>query len=279
MNSVATKNENIGYVEGWANFAEQAGLVPQGTNKYQAMAIVQAGKEMGLQPLQSLGTMSFIKGRLVMSVQLQLALAKNTKGVIVSEMAEGEGVCRVTLRRGEESVTCEYTLDDAQKAGLVKPDGSWHKYGRQMLRWRAIGDALRIICPDLAMGLLSPEEAENIETFVPPLSKHSEKPAVSKPKEKANGNTEPVPAIAFTGIKEITVKKGANNSSRYRIAGESDSYYTFDEKFATLAKTAKENGIQVQIKYESDQFGNKIAGLDLIEPINLENGDIEVVDA
>lgn len=180
VNEIAVKGD-VQYIEGWANFAEQAGLVPQGTNKYQAMAIVQAGREIGLQPLQSLRSMNFIKGRLVMSVQLQLALAKNTKNVVVEAMDEGEGYCKVTLRRGEESITCEYTMEDAQKAGLIKPDGNWQKYGRQMLRWRAIGDALKIICPDLVMGLLSPEEAESIEAFAPSVPK---KPDVRPPQTK-----------------------------------------------------------------------------------------------
>lgn len=181
-NEMAVKDD-VHYIESWATFAEQAGLVPQGTNKYQAMAIVQAGREMGLQPLQSLRTMNFIKGRLVMSVQLQLALAKNTKNVTVKSLEEGEGFCKVALGRNDETITCEYTIDDAQKAGLVKPDGNWQKYGRQMLRWRAIGDALKIICPDLVMGLLSSEEAGNIECFAPSVPNN--KPEVKSPQEPA----------------------------------------------------------------------------------------------
>ena len=198
----------VQYIESWANFAEEAGLVPQGTSKYQAMAIVQAGKEMGLQPLQSLRSMNFIKGRLVMSVQLQLALAKSTKNVIVESMEEGEGYCKVTLERDQESITCEYTIEDAQKAGLIKPDGNWQKYGRQMLRWRAIGDALRIICPDLVMGLLSPEEAEGIECFAP--SVHG-KPKVQQPQSKCeNQNNENSDLISEAQAKRFyAIAKGA----------------------------------------------------------------------
>ena len=189
MNEVIAIKDGVQYIEGWAGFAEKAGLIPQGTTTYQAMAIVQAGKEMGLQPLQSLRTMNFIKGRLVMSVQLQLALAKNTKDVVVESMEESDDYCKVTLRRKEEFITCEYTLDDAKKAGLIKPDGNWTKYQRQMLRWRAIGDALRIICPDLVMGLLSPEEAESIETFAPSVQKG--RPEVSTPQAKSQAGKTP----------------------------------------------------------------------------------------
>lgn len=150
----------------WGKFALKAGILPNNTTPFQAMAIIQTGHEIGLAPFQSLRSMSFIKGRLTMSVQLQLALAKN-KGVILTKIEESPGKCSVILSRGNESVPCTYTLEDAKKAKLIFPDGSWEKYPKQMLRWRAIGDALRLIAPDLVMGLLSPEEAESIEPFQP----------------------------------------------------------------------------------------------------------------
>lgn len=142
----------------WADIGVKAGILPAGTNSYQAMSIIQTGKEIGLQPMQSLRSMSFVKGRLTMSVQLQLALAKQ-RGVVIKEIIEVAESCTVTLKRNDEIVTCKYTLNDARKAGLLREGGSYEKYERQMLRWRAIGDALRLIAPDLVMGLLSPEEA------------------------------------------------------------------------------------------------------------------------
>ncbi len=153
-------------LKGWAELAVKAQIIPSNMNAFQAMVIVQAGKEMGLQPLQSLRSMSFIKGRLTMSVQLQLAMAKN-RGVTMDDPEEGDGFCQVTLHRGKESVTCNYTREDAKKAGLIASGGNWDKYERQMLRWRAIGDALRLIAPDMTMNLLSPEEAASIDPLAP----------------------------------------------------------------------------------------------------------------
>jgi hypothetical protein len=145
----------------WGDLAKKSGVVPPSTTREQAMAIVQTGRELGLQPFQSLRSMSFIGGRLTMSVQLQLALARRQGGRLES-IKETDDSCCVTLGRGDERIACTYTINDARKAGLVKPGGAWEKYGRQMLRWRAIGDALRLIAPDLVMGLLDPIEAESI---------------------------------------------------------------------------------------------------------------------
>ena len=148
--------------ERYMRLAREAGIIPREMNAAQAQAIIIAGREIGLEPLQSLRTMAFINGRLTMSVQLQLALARQRAGVRVQQLAETDDSCTVTLARDGERITCTYTLADARRAGLERSHG-WQKYPRQMLRWRAIGDALRIIAPDVVMGLLSPEEAETID--------------------------------------------------------------------------------------------------------------------
>jgi len=144
--------------------ARAAGMIPPDINDPQAMIIIAAGQEMGLQPLQALRTMSFIRGRLCMTVQLQLAMARQRAGVRVETLEEAENgsSVTVTLVRDGERVTVTYTLDDARRAGLAD-QRNWRLYPRQMLRWRAIGDALRIIAPDVVMGLLDPDEASSLE--------------------------------------------------------------------------------------------------------------------
>ena len=263
----------------WGTFAQLAGLIPAETTQPQAMAIIQAGKEMGLQPLQSLRSMSFIRGRLTMSVQLQLAMAKQ-KGVKIVEMEEEEGYCKVTLQKDEEHITCTYTIEDAKKAGLIRADGPYDKYRRQMLRWRAIGDCLRIISPDSIMGLLSPEEAESIEPFsvAPQIDKKDIKPIVSSPQTK----TKPAPQTEtetskdsgkriVTGIEKITASKGTNKKTGqeytiYKVLGEGNIIYsTFDEKFVTLAKSAKEAGLKIELTHKKDKY-NTITAIDIIEP-------------
>jgi len=144
--------------------ARSAGMIPPDINDPQAMIIIAAGQEMGLQPLQSLRTMSFIRGRLTMTVQLQLAMARQRAGVRVETLQEAENgsAVTVTLVRDGERVTVTYTLDDARRAGLAD-QRNWRLYPRQMLRWRAIGDALRIVAPDVVMGLLDPDEASSLD--------------------------------------------------------------------------------------------------------------------
>lgn len=136
-------------------------VLPPGTSLDQAKAIIWTGQELGLQPFQALRSMTFINGRLTMTVQLQLALAKRA-GVVIEKIIDGEDYCEVTLRRGDERITTRFSLEDAKRAGLIRPGGAWEKYQREMLQWRAIGRNLRLIAPDIVMNLLSPEEAMSL---------------------------------------------------------------------------------------------------------------------
>ena len=208
--ALTTKNSasypsKIKEISEWAKIAKNAGMLPNNMNAYQAMAIIATGMEMGLQPFQSLRMMSFIRGRLVMAVQLQLALAREKCGVKLVEVKDGDDFCEVTLARGDEKVTTKFTVEDAKKAGLINPDpkkyreSNWGKYQRQMLRWRAIGDALRLIAPDLVFGLLSPEEAETL----PPANEE----VIDVEPESGTEVTEKQRKFLFAKMKEAGLSK------------------------------------------------------------------------
>jgi hypothetical protein len=56
-----------------------------------------------------------------------------------------------------EPFVSKFTMDDARKAGLSDKI-TWKQYPANMLRWRAVGNALHIVCPDVVVGLYTPEE-------------------------------------------------------------------------------------------------------------------------
>lgn len=102
-----------------------------------------------------------------------------------------------------------------------------------------------------------------------------QKPEVKPPQVKEP--TKPEPQKVITSIKEITYKTGKNAKTgaefkRYKIEGEQGEYFTFDEAFATLAKSASEVGLKVEIEYTADKFGNNISAINLIEPETESNG-------
>lgn len=146
----------------WGKFAVQSGVLPSGVSAWQAMAIIQTGSELGIPPMSSLTTLAFVKGRLSMATKLMLALAKERCSVEIFALKEEDGKCEATLKRGEQKITCVWTIEMAKKANLAAKD-NWICYPAQMLRWRAVCDALRLIAPDAVLGLVSTEEAEDMD--------------------------------------------------------------------------------------------------------------------
>ena len=269
VSEVTKKYDSISELNQWGQFALQAGLIPQGTSLPQAMAIIQCGKEIGLRPMQSLRSMNFIKGRLTMSVQLQLALAKQ-RGVKIVSMNEETNSCEITLERNGETITCTYTLEDAKKAGLIKQDGNYEKYLKQMLRWRATGDCLRMIAPDLVMGLLSPEEAESIESFAPVCDKQvPTQPAQSTPQQEPGISAGAIGMV--TGIRKETKTNRTTKAEFivYHIKLDNDIEYTASGKDAeskiNFANDARKHGLRVTLKTKGDTY-NTITAIDTIEP-------------
>lgn len=282
VSEVVKEYDSITELNRWGQFAVQAGLIPQGTSLPQAMAIIQCGKEIGLQPLQSLRSMNFIKGRLTMSVQLQLALAKQ-RGVKIVDMKEETNSCEITLERSGEKITCSYSLDDARKAGLIKQDGNYEKYLKQMLRWRATGDCLRMIAPDLVMGLLSPEEADSIESFTPamaPVVKEtgivdtSKKQAPTTQQESPQQATQEQPDEAIGMVIGIRKETKTNRTTKaefivYHIKLDNNIEYDASgkdsESIMNFANDARKNGLKVSIKTKGDKY-NTITKIDTVEP-------------
>lgn len=82
------------------------------------------------------------------------------RSVTVEDLRDPSGKyigCRCTIERHEAGrvvpYTKEFTLADAEMAGLVKPKGNWEKYPQQMCQWRAVGFCADLACPDLLSGM------------------------------------------------------------------------------------------------------------------------------
>lgn len=74
-----------------------------------------------------------------------------------------------------------------------------------------------------------------------------------------------------TPVFNVERKEGVNQKTQksyvlYGITGDGEQVYkTFDEKFADLASTAKNQGMQVTITFTTGKFGNDIKGLEIEE--------------
>lgn len=151
----------------WQEMKEQAStLVPTGflpeaiKTPQQALAIMLTGKELGLPPMQSLRGVHVIKGTPTIKPELMLALCvQRIKGFKYQFKDCDANSATFVCSRPEllEPYESTFTMDDAKRAGLTS-NQSWSKYPGNMLRWRAVANALHVVAPDVLVGVYTPEE-------------------------------------------------------------------------------------------------------------------------
>lgn len=131
------------------------------------LAIVMAGAELGLAPMQSVRALVLIKGKPTLSADAMGALVKSRRDVC-SWLRLVESTDKVatyeTQRAGDPSPTrLSFTIEQTTRAGLS--GDNWRKFPEAMLRARALSALCRAVYPDLLLGVYDPDE---LEQAVPP---------------------------------------------------------------------------------------------------------------
>jgi hypothetical protein len=147
----------------------KSGLAPKSFTSPQAVMIaVQLGAEIGLTPMMSIQNIAVINGipSIYGDAMKALVLSSN-ECEYVREYFEGTpyhddfaAVC-VSKRKGQQETIEKFSVADAKKAGLWNKEGTWQKYPKRMLKFRARGFNLRDNYSDLLKGLRSVEETND----------------------------------------------------------------------------------------------------------------------
>lgn len=170
----AIKIETVSDLEALANllFKGGASAMPNVDRPEKVARMILAGAEIGLSPAQSLESLWMGKnGKIAIWGDGAIALVR-ASGLMedFKEWVEGEGEDRkgvATAKRGDEVMRREFSVRDANKAGLIerargqKGDGPWITYQDRMLTSRARGFLLRDLFPDVLRGLVTTEELQD----------------------------------------------------------------------------------------------------------------------
>lgn len=184
----------------------QSGMFPNVKNKYGALAIIEYGRELGIQPVISLQTMSVINGKICMEAKTMMAMAERNK-IGIEILEKSKQISRVKFtKRGKEPFTEEFTIKDAERMGFLKKS-NWQLYPEEMLFWRCISKGLRAYDPGSILGLYSTEEMEMLEVkeeFTKP--KEEKKKSGPKPKEEPEPQVPPDPDVKVSEAREEAVR-------------------------------------------------------------------------
>lgn len=131
----------------------------------QAAAIMLKGYELGLSLTSAFEFIQVVQGKPAITPRGALAMILNSPlcaGVKIDDLKDDSGKptgCRVWMKRANGfEYTCTWTMDDAQKAGVIKPDSGWSNYPANMLRWRAVGFCADVVFPDVIGGMKRADE-------------------------------------------------------------------------------------------------------------------------
>lgn len=147
----------------WLALAESKTDTPEAKGATAALRLYYAG-ELGLPPLAA-AELSMIGGRLVVSARLLRALALRAGyRVIRVESSDEQCVAAVVvIATGEELGRATFTIEDAKRAGLIRDRSAWQSHPARMLWARASAFVVYDCCPDVALGLITEEETDELD--------------------------------------------------------------------------------------------------------------------
>lgn len=127
------------------------------------VAVVLAGRELGIGPMASIRSIKIVKGNVTLDAALQLGLMirAGLKYRWLADGSDGKTASIELSREGQEPYVSTFTIAFAERAGLLKDGGNWKSYPQAMLRARAISAAGKAYCPDIMAGIYTAEELEH----------------------------------------------------------------------------------------------------------------------
>lgn len=149
--------------------ALKSGFLPGVKDIDAAMALVQKGRELGLQPMQALDGIHIIEGRPSPSASLIAALIARAHGDdALIPVVWDNTQCTISFKRRSWATRAEftYTIDDAKRAGLTgkKP---WQMNPASMLFARCVSTIGRRMFADALAGLGPVEDLDDDDEPMP----------------------------------------------------------------------------------------------------------------
>lgn len=152
-----------GQMEKMAQTFIKSKALPSGIDSAEKLIVIfQAGRDFGLSATEAINGFYFVNGKL--TIWGPVALSQVTKSGFKVEWKEcDEKSATVKISREDRGdITETFTIEDATKAGLNNKD-IWKKYPKNMLKWKAFGNAVKFFCPEALHGFYLKEEMEGVE--------------------------------------------------------------------------------------------------------------------
>ena len=138
-----------------------SGYFKEARSGAQAIVKIMAGREMGLGLFESMNGFYIIEGRMSMAANLIATLVQRSEKYDYRVKVLTREACQIEFyHKGKALGISEFTMEDAQKAQLIKKNGAWEKWPTNMLFARAMSNGVRFYCPEITGGkpIYTPDE-------------------------------------------------------------------------------------------------------------------------
>jgi hypothetical protein len=143
----------------------KSGSLPQSYKTPQSVLIaVQAGRELGMKPMESINGMMIINGQVKLWGTALTGRVTNLGYKIKwGECTAEKASVSIVDPEGEETGVETYTIEEAKGANLLGKT-NWKGHAKTMLRWRALGNAVKFNFPHLLQGYSLAEDDDTVDT-------------------------------------------------------------------------------------------------------------------
>jgi hypothetical protein len=138
------------------------------------MMIMLASRELGIPPMQALnGGLNIINGKVEISARMMSALIRKSGHQITTQECTDQRCILIGKRTDTgETQTASFSIEEAQRAGLIKQGGGWTKFPKDMCFARALSRLARQLFSDVigmgyVEGEISQADVRPIQTIEP----------------------------------------------------------------------------------------------------------------
>jgi len=118
-------------------------------------AVIQKAKALGINPMEALnGGLYYVQGRVEMSAQMMNQLIRSRGHSIRKDPKSTKQLCILYGKRVDNGDvwSVNFSLEDAKRAGIYRPNSPWEKFPEAMCFARALSMLARQLFPDVIQG-------------------------------------------------------------------------------------------------------------------------------
>jgi len=145
------------------HFLKSGSLPSSYKNASQVLMAIQAGRELGMKPVESLNGMMIINGQIKLwGTALTGRITSLGYKIKWGACTDREALVSIIDPDGEATSLETYTIEEAKTAGLLGKQ-NWRGHAKTMLRWRALSNAVKFNFPHLLQGHSLVEDDDNLD--------------------------------------------------------------------------------------------------------------------